>query len=236
MIGSCAEQQTFQTEVDPKLAPFIEAAGGLDRWKKVTSFSFQKETEMYKADSTVELSYKQVHTFSNYPEFTYRIEYLDDEKNRMMEEKAGKVSYYENGAEVSDPELVKKAAKSLQTAYYVIGLPFKFTDQGPKVINVQEENNPELGPVITVKLDQYEEGKRKDEDWWVYFDPELKTMRGYLIYHDDRYSYLLNESDINVNGFTLPVYRKGMAMNSNRTVSYLRTKYLYSDYQIEIDE
>ncbi len=214
-----------------------KASGELERWNNITELTFVKNTRMFLPDSSLEMEVLQKQTFRNYPSFYGEIEYLFDEKERRIIQDSAGVKYFENGKEIEDEEAIEKAATNIKTAFYVIGLPFKLADKGPTFKSLNVDTLMDERIVNTIHIQHVDEDqKQKDEDWWVYFSRENDQMIGYLIRHDNRYSYILNDSTTIVNGFPFPVLRRSIAMDNNKDNIYLRADYQYSDISIKTSD
>lgn len=242
LFGSCSSSNNESKEMvlhDKEALNFLgsalDANGSLDKWNDITELSFLKKTRMFLPDSSIEMKAFQKQTFRNFPSFYGEIEYLEDEKERRIIQNGDDVLYYEKGVQIKDSLAVAKAKTNIRTAYYVIGLPFKLNDDGPILKGVKDED---LADGRTMKslnvVHKQENGNDKDEQWWVYFDPESNIMKGYLIEHDNRYSYILNDSLTTVNGFSFPLNRRSIAMDNKKENVYLRADYEYSDIEIQV--
>lgn len=241
ILISCEQNVPYEINQDKEAEAFLEVAlkeaGTLEKWNAITELSFIKKTRMYLPDSTIEDASVQRQLFRNYPQFYAEIEYLDDSKKRKIIQINDEVKYFENGTQIIDSLSLAKAEINIRTAYYVIGLPFKLKDKGPTLVSISNEKLSNDSIVNSLQIQhQSDNGEAKNENWWVYFSQETNEMLGYLIYHDNRYSYILNDSTAVINGFHFPILRRSMALDAKKENEYLRADYVYSDIQIKTKE
>ena len=228
---SCKQDQVVLSAEQVFLDQALVASGGFDNWNNLEELTFTKKTRMYLPDSTIEMESLQRQTFRNYPSFSAEIEYLNDSLGRRIVQEGEQVMYFENGEEVQDPEKVKKAATSIQIAYYVIGLPFKLMDKG---VNLRAVSDEKLMDGRGMKSLHVVHDSNPDQNWWVYFNPTNNQMSGYLIDHDNRFSYILNDKTTTIKGFPFPLKRRSIAMDNERKNPYLRADYVYSELRISL--
>lgn len=241
LILSCKEQDSLKPASGSTAEIYLDTAlassGGFERWKKITKLSFVKKTRMFLPDSTIEFEALQRQTYSLHPEFRGEIEYLSDSLERRIIQTGNEVEYFEKGVKITEQEKIEKARTNIRTQFYVIGLPYKLKDKGPRFVRVAEEELADGRLVNGLYLEQRKSlGNNKDENWWVYFDKSNDQMLGYLIEHDNRFSYILNDSTKIVNEFPFPVERRSIAMNNERKNPYLRADYEYSEIEIRLDK
>jgi len=212
------------------LSEFYDAAGGLEMWNNLEELSFTKKSRLFYPDSTIEQQSLQKQIFRNSPEFYAEIIYLQDSLQRRIIQNGEQVKLFEKGEEVTDQEKIDKARTNIRTAYYIIALPFKLQDEGVNVQSIKTDTMPlfDESRVIHVTHDS-----NPDQNWWLYFDLERSEMQGYLIEHDNRFSYIMNDITEKVDGLVLPIERRSVALDNNFQNAYLRADYIYSDYKVK---
>ncbi len=241
LIACAKTTETDDSKHSAKALQFLDNAldksGSLDRWNKLAKLSFVKKTRMFLPDSSIEMESLVRQTYANHPHFSGEIVYLEDSLQRRIVQNGKEVKYFELGKEVDDSLKLASAARNIRTQFYVIGLPYKLKDDGPLITDVIVDKLPELGNVNSLYVRQrVSQGNEKDENWWVYFDKSSHHMIGYLIEHDGRFSFIVNDSTTIVNGFPFPIERRSLAMDKSRGNKYLRADYIYSDINIEISD
>lgn len=243
LIFSCQQKETtidpFQhiegKQLKATLQKAMEAAGGLDNWKKIKSLKFKKEFRLLKESGAIEKAALQTHDYSFLPKQNIEISWQDSSKQKH------KITYKNASAKKRIDGNLDQSAKqqslinTVLSSTFIISIPFNLLDKGvdltyegteifeqKKVHVIKAIYNPTNNPQHTTP-----------DIWWHYFDAQTYRQLGYMVFHVDHFSLVKNLSDTKVGPFTFIQKRNSYRADSLKNILYLRADYEYSDYVLE---
>ena len=155
--------------------------------KHLDSLSYNKTTQLFYADGSLEKSIVQAHHISWKP-FTYSIE----QGNKITHYKNGRYFLSVDGVEEDSIQGSKKAEEAIKTAYFVFWQPAKLEDSKAIITYLGQRKIEKDQRVDAVEV-RYPKSSSTDE-WIFYFDPKSKLNLGYSVKHNGRWSLILNDA------------------------------------------
>lgn len=127
-------------------------------------------------------------------------------------------------------------AKAVNTATYVVSMPFKLLDPGAVIRYLGEDKLADGRPVDVIEVayntDQHENHSTSDV-WRYYFDrPDRKIVANWVD-AGDHYSLVENLTYERVGGILFNKKRQSFRVDSLGNKLYLRADYAYGNYQVE---
>lgn len=211
----------------------IEQAGGLDKWQSIHRLRYTKDFELFREDSSVEKSYRQVH------DYRFDADYLSilsiengDTIHTWLEE--GVYHRTRNGETVeADQQSLEKA---MNTSTYVVGMPFKLVDPGAQISYLGEKTlaGGQKVEAIEVAYDAEAHANHSSTDVWrYYFDPADGRILANWVDAGDHYSLVENQTTVREQGILFNRDRESYRVDSLGNKLWLRASYRYDNYQID---
>ncbi len=208
----------------------IDWAGGIEKWKKLDSIQYHKRSKLLLEKGLVENETYQLHNYSMQPSFSAEINWKKGNTAHLISHNFDKTLKYENGEIIAEGE---KTKKSVLSALYVLGMPFKLLDEG---VNLSHEGKTQIdGIQVDVLKATYSPAKNNNhstEDvWWYYFQENSGKFISCMVYHSPTYAYIENLAFDEVNGLKFHKHRKSYRTDSVRNKQFLRAEFWYNDYK-----
>ena len=188
--------------------------------KHLDSLSYNKTTQLFYADGSLEKSIVQAHHISWKP-FTYSIEQV----NKITHYKNGRYFLSVDGVEEDSIQGSKKAEEAIKTAYFVFWQPAKLEDSKAIITYLGQRKIEKDQRVDAVEV-RYPKSSSTDE-WIFYFDPKSKLNLGYSVKHNGRWSLILNNAFHLDHQPILVKERRSFFIDSLKKTSILRAAYTY---------
>ncbi len=188
--------------------------------KHLDSLSYNKTTQLFYADGSLEKSIVQAHHISWKP-FTYSIEQV----NKITHYKNGRYFLSVDGVEEDSIQGSKKAEEAIKTAYFVFWQPAKLEDSKAIITYLGQRKIEKDQRVDAVEV-RYPKSSSTDE-WIFYFDPKSKLNLGYSVKHNGRWSLILNDAFHLDHQPILVKERRSFFIDSLKKTSILRAAYTY---------
>lgn len=243
MLSSCATSVKVQNpyghigdqQVVEILQKSFSTLGGLDNWQNKKTLKYRKHTTLYLESGAVERDIKQQHDYVYQPKKEINISWKNskgqEERVTATDEKIAK--YIDNKEDLTAKESALQT--SLVTSLFVVGVPFKMLDKGVE-LSYAGSDKLEDGQVVEVVKAVYNPSTNAHhttpDTWWYYFDKNDYRLVGYMVKHDDHYSYVKNMEYAKVGSFIFPAKRESYRISSKREILYLRAKYTYEDWSV----
>lgn len=188
--------------------------------KHLDSLSYNKTTQLFYPDGSLEKSIVQAHHISWKP-FTYSIE----QGNKITHYKNGRYFLSVDGVEEDSILGSKKAEEAVKTAYFVFWQPAKLEDSKAIITYLGQRKIEEDLRVEAVEV-RYPKSNSTDE-WIFYFDPKSKLNLGYSVKHNGRWSLILNDAFYLDHQPILVKERRSFFIDSLKKTAILRAAYTY---------
>ena len=188
--------------------------------KHLDSLSYNKTTQLFYPDGSLEKSIVQAHHISWKP-FTYSIE----QGNKITHYKNGRYFLSVDGVEEDSILGSKKAEEAVKTAYFVFWQPAKLEDSKAIITYLGQRKIKEDLRVEAVEV-RYPKSNSTDE-WVFYFDPKSKLNLGYSVKHNGRWSLILNDAFYLDHQPILVKERRSFFIDSLKKTAILRAAYTY---------
>lgn len=210
----------------------IAKAGGLENWNNLQALHFQKYFALYQEDGSIEQETLQQHDYIFSPKQQINIGWRKDSLNHKIVSQNGVIKKTINSQPDQEANL-QSLENSILSATFVISIPFKLLDEGATIsydgLDTLENNQVVEVLKVSYAPEKYEHHSTPDI-WWHYYDINDQKQLGYMVQHDDHFSYVKNLSFTEVDGFIFPRDRESYRVDRNRNILYLRAKYLYEDF------
>ena len=210
----------------------IEFHGGMDRWKNIRKITYSKNFDLLLKDGSVEQSFHQEHSY-DYGLSDFKI--TSQQNGRLVISVKTSQNFYRtvNGEPIRTNSA--QLARTINSATYVLGMPFKLLDPGVSIqyLGVDTIPNGQEAMVLSASYDtEVHANHSSDEPWRYYFDPETGKVLGNWVLSSDHANFIENISYEEVGGLLLHQYRKSYRLDSLGNIDYLRAEYRYGDYEI----
>ena len=235
-----AEPNPFEHISDSKVVEVLqkvfEKAGGLGRWNNLKEMHFEKHFALLDSAGNIEMDVIQRHDYFNEPKNQINISWEDKDgnPNKIVSEN-GEIKKLKN-EEIDTSAKPESLKNTILSSTFVIGIPFKLLDKGVE-LSYDGIDSLRTGKKVHVIKAVYNPSTHnnhsKPDTWWHYFDENDYRQLGYMVQHDDHYSYIENLTFTKSNDFLLTETRKSYRVDSHRNILYLRADYEYSDYDLK---
>ncbi len=229
----------FNMIQDEKLRSVLQQAmnkaGGWQRWKAINNMAFEKQYTLYAPSGEIEKAVLEQHDYQFLPDYRIQIEYIENGRQHQVMLDEWGVQKKENGIldTITKPVIL---INTILASTFVASLPFNILDSTAQIkylgIDTLHSNNVVDVVQVIYNANLYEQHTHSDQ-WWLYFDPKDGTFLGYLVQHDEHFSYIENLSFQSIDGFVYVKERKSYRTDSLRNILYLRADYHYKNYQIK---
>ncbi|NKI33443.1 hypothetical protein [Croceivirga thetidis] len=214
----------------------IKKAGTLEKWKRMASLEYTKKSKLILENGQIESDITQRHHYQFRPEKNIKISWVTEKDSFLIVHNDTISQKFKNGKLIEEGDKVKSTVNS---ALYVIGMPFKLLDKGTKL---NYEGLTSLNGIDTVHTitatyapNKFQNHSTQD-DWWYYFDKNNWAFIGSKVYHEPTYALIENMSMIAKEGLIFPATRKSYRCKESGEKVFLRAEFWYSDYEIEFLE
>ena len=201
----------------------VQAHGGAAAFEAVKLFSFDKKTSSY--DSLGELTKLVEQSFTyDFNKGTSAVGWRDNNLKHQLTIDALGLSLRVNDTlkTLSEPE--KKAFESLLNGgLFVYWQPYKLASELPENAVVLPDTLINT-PVWAVSF-QFD---HSSDQWVWYFDQNSGVFLGNRVWHNNRYSLILNQFWLAYQGLKLPQERVSYRVNTANEILYKQADYLYS--------
>lgn len=200
----------------------VKAHGGAAAFEAVQVFSFHKKTSSYdslgKPTKTVEQSFVY-----NFKKGTSAVGWRENNQNHQLTRDAKGLRLRVNDTLQTLSETDITGFESLlNVGLFVYWQPFKLSRELPKNAAVSSETLMET-PVWAVTF-QFP----NSEDQWVwYFDQSSGEFLANRVWHNHRYSLIVNQSWLVHRGLKLPENRVSYRVNKANEILYKQADYVY---------
>ncbi len=230
--------QPFKIIQDEKLGIVLQRAmnkaGGWQRWKAINNIAFEKQYSLYTSSGEIEKVMLEQHHYQFLPDYHIQIDYTENGHQYEVILDEWGVQKKENGI----LDTIVKPANLINTilaSTFVASLPFNILDSTAQIKYLGTDTLRSNKAVDVVQViynaNLYEQHTHSDQ-WWFYFDQKDGTFLGYLVQHDDHFSYVENLSFQSIDGLMCIKERKSYRTDSLRNILYLRANYHYENYKI----
>ncbi|WP_420571043.1 hypothetical protein [Kordia sp.] len=226
----------FAFSCEPKLSAeaIIEksienAHGGMTQWETPKMLVYEKVTTLYDSLRTIELEKKQTFYNTLQPEFTSKVIWEENGKEKRIVFDGKETHMFIDGFQVTDDEKVAAAHEEILGAQYVFWQPYKLL--------VDDVSLTSEGII------RLEDGKRaysvkavypnSENIWWYYFDAETFLLKENLVKHGTTYSHIKNLKHETKTGLFLNKERKSFMVDVVNNQKYLRAHYHYNILELK---
>lgn len=205
----------------------IDHAGGLSTWEAKKRLQFSKTYTLLLESGEVEKEAREIHDYQYHP-YKISIHAQENELDFVTTFENGHYRRYRDSMEWNISE--KTLEKAINSATYVIGVPFNLLDEGTDLAyeGLQKMPNDQMAEVVRVSY-----GAASADVWHYYFQPESRRLLAYSVVTEDHTSFVENLSYERVGGILFTKKRKSWRMDSLGNLQYLRAEYHYDNFQIE---
>ena len=208
----------------------IDKAGGYNQWDNLVKVRYTKRSKLLLEDGTIEYDRTQLHEYTMQPTFSAVITWKEGGVNHKVIYNDSVSHKYENDVLTShNPE------KSVMSAIYVLGMPYKLLDKGT-YLKYNGKVTLETGAVVDEMVATYDPAAFENHstaDVWYYYFGEDGTFHGAMVHHPPTYAYIQNLEFDRTTALQWHKHRKSYRSDSARNIQYLRAEFWYSDYKIE---
>lgn len=203
----------------------LDYFGGIEKHASIARLVYNKKVILYKEDGQIEKEILEAHNY-NYREGIFSINrniagvetefYMKNKKNYATE----------NGERSELPNI----ETTFNTAFYVIGMPFKFLDTGVELQLLEEKGN-----LISIQADYNSADNTNhagNERWIYYLDNTTGNILQQIAYASDHISLIKNEAYHNVEGYKFIKKRTSFRVDEDFSILYKRADYDYYDLEI----
>lgn len=211
----------------------INASGGLEAWRDLGGYKFNKRTILYNVDGSIEIKNEQLLRIKNFPDLAGRITWKNKQDTTQTyihfeEQKA--IKYIDSKAQ--SKEINEAARLTFLGAHIVMSMPFKLLDPGVKLTYGgpgKQYDKPVEILIADYNTDQ--PNHTKSHRWWHYFDAQSYEYLGYKVYHPPTYALIENLKTTQLKGIHFPTDRITWRVDSLDNKEYIRGKFAYSDFK-----
>ncbi|NQZ77833.1 MAG: hypothetical protein HRT61_17275 [Ekhidna sp.] len=209
----------------------IEVAGGMNLWISAKRLEFEKTSILYEEDGSMEDSSLQIIEFLFDPAFEARISKQTDRGEELIHYHNDSTFFFINDSLYDIDNENRK--KSVMSALYTIGMPFKLLDAGTVLTYVGKDSVGMMCQVIQAEYAPEDNTNHStNEIWWYYFDEKDGGLVAGKVYHEPTYALILNKSYDNPGGLTLPSYRHSFRVDSLGDIKFLRGEFYYEKFKV----
>lgn len=230
--------EPFKMVQDEKLRTILQQAtnkaGGWQQWKALKNVAFEKQYNLYTSSGEIEKTALERHHYQFLPDYRIKIEYTENGNQYEITLDEWGVQKKENDI-LDTTTNPANLVNTIFASTFVANLPFNILDSTAQIkyLGTDTLHSNKAVDVVQViyNANLYEQHTHSDK-WWFYFDKKEGTFLGYLVQHDNHFSYVENLSFQSVDGFMWIKERKSYRTDSLRNILYLRADYHYENYKI----
>ena len=215
-------QKTAAPLPEEVLVKAVKAHGGAAAFKAVQVFSFDKKTSSYDSLSVVTNIVEQSFVY-DFKKGTSAVGWSENNQKHQLTRDAEGLSLLVNGTlqTLSDSE-IKGFVSLLNGGLFVYWQPFKLSRELPKNASVSQETLMKT-PVWAVSF----QFPNSSDQWVWYFDQSSGEFLANRVWHNHRYSLILNQSWLAYLGLKLPQNRVSYRVNERNEILYKQADYVY---------
>lgn len=211
----------------------IRSAGTIEKWKNIASLTYTKKARLLLENGQIESEVTQRHHYVLRPNKSIKISWVVDKDSFLIVHNDLITQKFKNDSIIDQGD---KVTSSVNSALYVVGMPFKLIDKGT-VLTYEGLKFPNaIDTVHTIKA-TYEPKRHQNhstkDDWWYHFDKNNGAFLSAMVYHEPTYALIENVSVIEKEGLTFPGRRKSYRCNKFGEKLFLRAEFWYGDYSIK---
>ncbi len=210
----------------------IEHHGGYDKYNKLQSIQFTKQTILFDSSGKEESNIVQRNSFQLHPDIEGTIQWVENGDSIKIEYANSQAVKYVNNIE--EKESSESAKNSILASLYVLLQPFKLLDEGTGHEYMGEDSID--GTAVNKVALVYDGAKEGDDEWAYFFKVENDEFVANMVDHKGRRSFIQNLSFDSSTPLKLHQHRKSYFVDSLRTILYLRAEYFYGDYQLDFQQ
>ncbi len=214
---------------DKKLEAVINRSldyfGGVKKHQSIARLAYKKEVVLYTEDGQVEREIFEQHRY-NYREGNFSIKKKIGGSNSEFHMKNGKYYAIVDGKRNESTS----TEKTFNTAFYVIGMPFKFLDGGVALELIEEENN---FTSIQANYNPISNPNHAGSEKWIYTIDKTGNISQQIAYSSDHISLIKNDAYHTIEDYKFIQKRTSYRINEDHDILYKRADYKY--YDVEID-
>lgn len=222
VILSLSSCQKTSTSIEDKLIDkCINAHGGIDKWDALRNTVYRKDITLFNSDGSVEKVISQKHKYTKTTALSGTIEWKDsiDRKITYSDGRA----YKTNGLQTE--EASQSALNTFNSAYYVLNMPWKLSDETAKITYLGLDTILENKTVHVLKVEYPSESQ--SDDWEYYLDEKEFFLVANMVHHEPTYSLITNDEYTMYEGLKFNAKRTSYRVDSLRNILYMRAKYEY---------
>ena len=211
----------------------IDVAGSLERWKNIASLTFTKKSRLLLENGEIESEVIQRHHYEYRPHKHIKISWQVEKDSFVIVHHDSIFQKFKNDDLIEEGTAVKS---SVNSALYVLGMPFKLLDPGAVLTYEGVKSFNTIDTVQTVNAtyapNRHQNHSTQDK-WWYHFDKNNGAFLSSMVYHEPTYALIENLEVSQVEGMTFPAIRKSYRCNELGEKLFLRAEFWYTDYTIE---
>ncbi len=225
------------TEAGDIVGKAIEKMGGMENWESKNTISYNKTIKFFDSIGQQLREVKQLHEYQLKPELKIKISWEEDGDKYYILNNGDEARKYKNNELMMSEEDKNSAWNSSFGSHYVATIPFKLTDEGA-VLEYSGIDTLSNGKVVRGVTTTYKQGAGSaagKHTWIYYFDKDTFEPAGNFLDYGDGYSFIINESFVEVDGIVLMNNRKSYNTNAEQELLFLTTEYTYDNYKFNQD-
>ena len=216
---SCAQKQP---SADAIIAKSIEAHGGMENYQQLKHLDLLKDIKRYDSTEALTLHRIERQHFSFVAPRQSSIQFKEGEDTILYEEKEKVVIRKYNDSLVHDTQKLSAAKSALDGARFVLFQPFLLEDgMASKAYAGMSALEGDVVHVVAIKF------ANSEDEWEFYFAESNYLLRGYRVYHNQRYSLIINETTQAHEGLILVKDRSSYFTDSSGRSRILTARYAY---------
>ncbi|MFS4493822.1 DUF6503 family protein [Maribacter sp. 2308TA10-17] len=210
----------------------INAAGTNRNWKKMASLTYTKKSRLLLENGEIESEVTQRHHYELRPQKSIKITWIVQKDSFLIVHNDSVSQKFKNGSIIDEGGKVKA---SVNSAMYVIGMPFKLLDKGTVLSYEGLKSLNTIDTVHTINA-TYAPKKHQNhstqDEWWYHFDKNTGAFLSSMVYHEPTYALIENIATTKQDGLTFPERRKSYRCDASGKKLFLRAEFWYEDYAI----
>ncbi len=208
----------------------IKTAGTLEKWENIASLSYTKKSRLLLENGEIESEVTQRHHYIFRPNKSINIEWEVDKDSFYIVHNDSISQKFQNDSLIDQGSSVKS---SVNSALYVLGMPFKLLDKGTILSYEGLQSLNGVDSVHTVKATYAPEehlNHSTSDVWWYHFDKNNYTFPSSMVYHEPTYALIENVIVVQAEGLIFPGVRKSYRCDAFGKKQFLRAEFWYEDY------
>ena len=186
----------------------IHTAGTTEKWKSIASLAYTKKSRLLLENGDIESEVTQRHHYELRPKKSIKITWLVQKDSFLIVHNDSVTQKFKNGSLIEEGDKVKS---SVNSAMYVIGMPFKLLDKGTVLSYEGLQSLNAIDTVHTINAtyapEKHQNHSTQDE-WWYHFEKNTGAFLSSMVYHEPTYALIENLTRVKHKGLTFPERRK----------------------------